>query len=338
MRPGRSQPSLDKQFVRDYLETTGWDKQTPPPPALPDEIVRKTSEKYLEIYRLLTGKNDLCMNGLVDFHVHSNRSCDGDFSPAELVGFAAARGFQAISIADHDTVAAYPEVVEDGRKAGVEIIPGIEVTTLYDGREFHLLLPFVDWGSAGRDRDRRPDDRIAHGRGPGTGRAAPGAGPRDHLGRGLGAVAVLPAPRRQDRPDPPREARERKDARAGEVLRRGEACLRALTCSTGTTSWRESPPTCPSGTSPCRRSWPRPRRPAASPCCPIPAPISSGRRGKTSRTSSGAGWPASRSTRSTIPPSRSRLYRADGRRARPCPDGRLGFPRKDQAPRRVRRP
>ena len=57
--PGRSQPSLDKQFVRDYLETTGWDKQTPPPPVLPDEIVRKTSEKYLELYRLLTGKNDL---------------------------------------------------------------------------------------------------------------------------------------------------------------------------------------------------------------------------------------------------------------------------------------
>ncbi len=88
------------------------------------------------------------MTGLVDFHVHSNRSCDGDFSPAELVGFAAARGFRAISIADHDTVAAYPAVLEDGKKAGVEVIPGIEVTTLYNGREFHLLLPFVDWGSA----------------------------------------------------------------------------------------------------------------------------------------------------------------------------------------------
>ena len=57
--PGKSQPSLDKQFVRDYLETTGWDKQTPPPPVLPDAIIEKTSQKYLEIYRLLTGKNDL---------------------------------------------------------------------------------------------------------------------------------------------------------------------------------------------------------------------------------------------------------------------------------------
>jgi len=87
------------------------------------------------------------MNGRVDFHVHSDRSCDGDFSPAQLVGFAREKGFRAISIADHDTVAAYPEAVELGRTAGVEVIPSIELTTLYDGREFHLLLPFVDWES-----------------------------------------------------------------------------------------------------------------------------------------------------------------------------------------------
>ena len=56
--PGHGQPSLDKQFVRDYLETTKWDKQSAPP-ALPPEIIAKTSQKYLEIYRLLSGKNDL---------------------------------------------------------------------------------------------------------------------------------------------------------------------------------------------------------------------------------------------------------------------------------------
>jgi phosphoribosylaminoimidazole-succinocarboxamide synthase len=56
--PGQGQPSLDKQFVRDYLETTGWDKQSDPP-ALPPEIVAKTSEKYLDIFRLLTGKAEL---------------------------------------------------------------------------------------------------------------------------------------------------------------------------------------------------------------------------------------------------------------------------------------
>lgn len=53
--PGRSQPSFDKQFVRDYLETLDWDKQ-PPGPVLPEEIVQKTTAKYLEAYERLTGR------------------------------------------------------------------------------------------------------------------------------------------------------------------------------------------------------------------------------------------------------------------------------------------
>ena len=52
--PGKSQPSFDKQFVRDYLETLDWDK-TPPGPELPAEIVQKTSEKYIEAYTRVTG-------------------------------------------------------------------------------------------------------------------------------------------------------------------------------------------------------------------------------------------------------------------------------------------
>jgi phosphoribosylaminoimidazole-succinocarboxamide synthase len=53
--PGRGQPSFDKQFVRDYLETLDWDK-TPPAPALPESVVAHTRDKYLEAYRLLTGQ------------------------------------------------------------------------------------------------------------------------------------------------------------------------------------------------------------------------------------------------------------------------------------------
>ncbi|MBI4658904.1 MAG: phosphoribosylaminoimidazolesuccinocarboxamide synthase [Verrucomicrobia bacterium] len=53
-RPGGSQPSFDKQFVRDYLETLAWNK-TPPAPALPPEVVAKTQAKYLEAYTRLTG-------------------------------------------------------------------------------------------------------------------------------------------------------------------------------------------------------------------------------------------------------------------------------------------
>lgn len=53
--PGQSQPSFDKQYVRDYLEAVQWDK-TPPAPALPAEVIGKTTEKYLEAYRLVTGE------------------------------------------------------------------------------------------------------------------------------------------------------------------------------------------------------------------------------------------------------------------------------------------
>lgn len=54
-QPGKSQPSFDKQFVRDYLESLNWDK-TPPAPQLPSEIIKKTSAKYLKVYRSLTGR------------------------------------------------------------------------------------------------------------------------------------------------------------------------------------------------------------------------------------------------------------------------------------------
>jgi phosphoribosylaminoimidazole-succinocarboxamide synthase len=54
-QPGRNQPSFDKQFVRDYLETLKWNKQ-PPGPTLPPDVVARTTEKYLEAYRKLTGK------------------------------------------------------------------------------------------------------------------------------------------------------------------------------------------------------------------------------------------------------------------------------------------
>ena len=52
--PGRSQPSFDKQFVRDWLSSTDWDKNSPPPP-LPDDVVQKTRRKYVEAYERLTG-------------------------------------------------------------------------------------------------------------------------------------------------------------------------------------------------------------------------------------------------------------------------------------------
>jgi phosphoribosylaminoimidazole-succinocarboxamide synthase len=54
-QPGKNPPSFDKQFVRDWLESSGWDKNSPPPP-LPAEVVEKTRAKYVEAYEQLTGK------------------------------------------------------------------------------------------------------------------------------------------------------------------------------------------------------------------------------------------------------------------------------------------
>jgi phosphoribosylaminoimidazole-succinocarboxamide synthase len=53
--PGKGQPSFDKQFVRDWASSTGWDR-TPPAPPIPDDVVARTREKYIEAYELLTGE------------------------------------------------------------------------------------------------------------------------------------------------------------------------------------------------------------------------------------------------------------------------------------------
>ena len=54
--PGRSQPSFDKQFVRDWASSTGWDR-TPPAPAIPDDVAARTREKYIEAYERITGQS-----------------------------------------------------------------------------------------------------------------------------------------------------------------------------------------------------------------------------------------------------------------------------------------
>ena len=56
--PGRSQPSLDKQYVRDYLLGSLWDRQSVPPP-LPQKVIEQTARRYFEIYTLLSGKTEL---------------------------------------------------------------------------------------------------------------------------------------------------------------------------------------------------------------------------------------------------------------------------------------
>lgn len=82
--------------------------------------------------------------GVVDLHTHSTWS-DGLLSPATLVEEAASRGVRFLALTDHDTVAGIPEARAAGERFGVEIIPGVELSTsLGSGSEIHLLGYFVD--------------------------------------------------------------------------------------------------------------------------------------------------------------------------------------------------
>lgn len=82
----------------------------------------------------------------VDLHVHSNAS-DGTCTPAEVVGLAAQADLRAIALADHDTTAGIPEALLAGAACGMEVIPGIEVSSSYKGHEIHILGLFVTAGN-----------------------------------------------------------------------------------------------------------------------------------------------------------------------------------------------
>ena len=81
--------------------------------------------------------------GFVDLHVHSNAS-DGTFSPSQVVELAKNAGLDAFALTDHDTTAGVPEALGKGRDLNIEVIPGIEVSSSFDGTEIHILGLFVN--------------------------------------------------------------------------------------------------------------------------------------------------------------------------------------------------
>ena len=98
----------------------------------------------------------------IDLHVHTTAS-DGTYTPAEVVELAHKTGLAAIAITDHDTVSGYAEAARRGAELGVEIVPGIEISTKY-GSSIHMLGYYIDMGSEGlhhildwivEDRDAR---------------------------------------------------------------------------------------------------------------------------------------------------------------------------------------
>lgn len=109
----------------------------------------------------------------IDLHVHTTAS-DGTCTPAEVAELAHKIGLKAIAITDHDTESGYFEAAEAGEKLGIEVVPGIEISTKY-GVAVHILGYFIDPAVAraapgaglGDKRPQRqePQDGGAHGGG-----------------------------------------------------------------------------------------------------------------------------------------------------------------------------
>jgi predicted metal-dependent phosphoesterase TrpH len=86
---------------------------------------------------------------MIDLHAHTTAS-DGSLSPRELVALARDKKLRAVGVTDHDTIAGWDEAFEAGQELGIEIVPGVELSTSYEGGRFHLLGYFI-----------RPDSKLA---------------------------------------------------------------------------------------------------------------------------------------------------------------------------------
>ncbi len=78
-----------------------------------------------------------------DLHTHTHYS-DGRFTPAELIAMAKRSGLGYIAVTDHDNVDGIPEAIEAGKEHGIEVIPGVELSSEHNGREVHVLGYFMD--------------------------------------------------------------------------------------------------------------------------------------------------------------------------------------------------
>lgn len=83
----------------------------------------------------------------VDLHVHSNES-DGTVTPEELVAEAKKTGLSAFALTDHDTTEGLDRAIECGNAEGIEVVPGIELSTAYFGKDIHVLGYYMDYHSA----------------------------------------------------------------------------------------------------------------------------------------------------------------------------------------------
>ena len=78
------------------------------------------------------------MADFADLHIHTNAS-DGEYSPQFVVRAAKAQGFKAIAITDHDTLGGLEEAQKTSREIGIELITGVEISTVWEDKEIHVL-------------------------------------------------------------------------------------------------------------------------------------------------------------------------------------------------------
>ncbi len=83
-------------------------------------------------------------SGRLDLHLHTTRS-DGSLPPTEVLALAQKVGVSALAITDHDTVEGLPEAFEAGEALGIEVIPGVEISSRFGDNELHVLGYFPDW-------------------------------------------------------------------------------------------------------------------------------------------------------------------------------------------------
>ena len=83
-------------------------------------------------------------NPCIDLHTHTTAS-DGSMTPTELIRRAVSKGLAAIAVTDHDCVDGVEEALAEGRRQGIEVIPGLEISAEFDRGTMHILGFFVDW-------------------------------------------------------------------------------------------------------------------------------------------------------------------------------------------------
>ncbi|MFF2887942.1 PHP domain-containing protein [Paenibacillus sp. NPDC057967] len=110
----------------------------------------------------------MAVTGRADLHAHTTAS-DGMYAPAEVVRRAKLAGLSAIAITDHDTVAGVEEAIAEGDRIGMMVIPGVEISTVTDHTDIHVLAYYTDnadpvWQNRlawiGSARDRRNDEML----------------------------------------------------------------------------------------------------------------------------------------------------------------------------------